>query len=80
LSRSAQNERNRKALVSAALSNPLEFFTVEETGIILGDFTPALMTAIIKAGAPIVNRKMNPHHVAKWLEVHARDVGKVRPD
>jgi hypothetical protein len=48
-------------LVSAALSNPLEFFTVEETGIILGDFTPALMTAIIKAGAPMVNRRMNPH-------------------
>lgn len=60
-----------------AKRNPFKFFTLAQVGELLG-FGANTMTALVKAGAPIVARKCNPQLLVQWIGANADRIGKVR--
>lgn len=69
----------KRDLVAEAAANPFRFFTCEEVGELF-DFGRDTMTALIRAGAPIVAKKMNPGLLIEWLKTNHDKIGKVRAD
>lgn len=72
--------KSRKiSLVKEARENPFACFAFDEIALLYkwGKNVPGQLAAI---GAPVIARRMNPHLLLKWLEEHAEDVKKLRPE
>lgn len=67
------------ALIARSRENPFGFLSLDEVRRIFG-FGVNTMTELVRMGAPVVARKMNPGMLMEWLRVNASEVGKIREE
>lgn len=59
----------REQLAARVLANPFEYLHFGEIGRLF-NFGEDTLTAIVRLGAPVVSKKINPRSLANWLETN----------
>jgi hypothetical protein len=69
----------KPSVADQARENPYRFFSFADIAALFG-FGVNTMTEIVRLGAPVVARKLNPDALKAWLTTNAEKVGKIREE